>query len=207
MGNGTAPGGIDLDDLPTIDDGTSARIGSPEPGPIGLDARSGDTQDSSSRADQIVSYAQGQQGSKVGDGQCFALADTALRNAHAKSAADFGRVSPNADYKWGTPVTFANLAPGDIIQFRNYTYEKVVVTRDAKGTTTTEEDGDRPHHTAIVQSVDGDGVVTVLEQNAPDGSPVTRAQLYFTSGTTSSGNRTTTVHVHGTFRFYRAEAR
>jgi hypothetical protein len=49
--------------------------------------------------------------------------------------------------------------------------------------------------------------VTVLEQTAPDGSPVTRSQLYFLSGTTTSGDRTTTIKVQGTFWFYRPEAR
>jgi hypothetical protein len=143
-------------------------------------------------ADQIVSYARRQQGSRVGKGQCFDLADTALRGAKAKSAADYGKISPNADYTWGTPVTLAGLQPGDVIQFRNYTYESTVVTKTDKATTTDEVAQDRPHHTAIVESVGEDGAVTVLEQNAPDGSPVTRTVLYFKDSTTTSGKRTTT---------------
>jgi surface antigen len=99
------------------------------------------------------------------------------------------------------------LQPGDVIQFRNYSYEREIVIERADETVTRQDAQDRPHHTAIVQSVDGNGAVTVLEQNAPDGSPVGRTQLFFTSGTTTSGNQTTTIRVHGTFWFYRPEAR
>ena len=207
MGNGTAPADIDLDTLPPIDDGTSARIGSPAPAPIGLDAKSGPAPSRASLAEQIVSYARRRRGARVGDGQCFALVDHALAGAHAKSAKDYGTITPDADYVWGTPVSLADLQPGDVIQFRDYTFHRVVTTHTDRSTVTDELDGDRPHHTAVVESVDGGGAVTVLEQNAPEGSAVTRARLYFTSGTTTSGNQTTTITVEGTFRFYRPEAR
>jgi hypothetical protein len=127
--------------------------------------------------------------------------------AHAKSARDYGLVTPDADYVWGTSVTLADLQPGDVIQFRDYTDERVIVTVDDHGATTGEHAKDRQHHTAIVESVDGHGAVTVLEQNSPDGSPVTRAQLFFTAGTTTSGNCTMTIKVQGTFWFYCPEAR
>jgi hypothetical protein len=55
--------------------------------------------------------------------------------------------------------------------------------------------------------VDGGGVVTVWEQNAPEGSAVRRTQLFFTSGRSTRGNTTTTIRVRGTFWFYRPEAR
>jgi len=55
--------------------------------------------------------------------------------------------------------------------------------------------------------VDGHGAVTVLEQNAPEGSAVSRNQLYFTAGSWTSGHRTTTVTVHGTFWLFRPQAR
>ncbi len=59
----------------------------------------------------------------------------------------------------------------------------------------------------IVETVDGNGAVTVLEQNAPVGSAVRRIQLFFTNATTTSGHRTTTVRVQGTFWFYRPQPR
>jgi hypothetical protein len=205
MGDGRAPAGVDLDTAPPIDDGTSARIDSPTPGPVGLDARNGSQ--SPSIADQILSYARRQRGSRVGNGQCFALVDRALRGAHAKSAADYGSITPDADYEWGTSVSLTDLHAGDVIQFRDYTFRRVVVTDTGSSTVTEELEGERPHHSAVVESVDGSGAVTVLEQNAPEGSAVTRTRLYFTAGTTTSGNRTTTITVSGTFRFFRPEAR
>jgi hypothetical protein len=205
MGDGRAPAGVDLDTAPPIDDGTSARIDSPTPGPVGLDARNGSQ--SPSIADQILSYARRQRGSRVGNGQCFALVDRALRGAHAKSAADYGSITPDADYEWGTSVSLTDLHAGDVIQFRDYTFRRVVVTDTGSSTVTEELEGERPHHTAVVESVDGSGAVTVLEQNAPEGSAVTRTRLYFTAGTTTSGNRTTTITVSGTSRFFRPEAR
>ena len=208
MGNGKSPSSIDLDTPGPIDDGTSARIGSPPPGPVGLDSKSGNAkQTQPSMADRIVSYARRNRGDRVGDGECYTLVNRALSAADAKTARDFGPISPDADYVWGTSVTLAELQPGDVIQFRDYTFKRVDVTDDGSGTTTQELEGDRPHHTAIVQSVDSSGAVTVLEQNAPDGSPVTRTQLFFTSRRTTSGNRTTTITVRGTFWFYRPEAR
>jgi hypothetical protein len=198
MGNGHEP----------IDDGTLARIGSPEPGPIGLDSKGGTAkQNRATMADRIVSYASRKRGERDGDGECYTLVNRALRAAGARVAADYGSVTPDADYVWGTPVTQAELQPGDIIQFRDYTYSRVSVTDDDTGTTTDEEEGERPHHTAIVQSVGSGGVVTVWEQNAPEGAAVTRNRLYFTSGTTTSGNTTTRITVTGTFWFYRPEAR
>lgn len=207
MAHGKASSGVDLDELDSIDDGTSALTPSPTPGPIGLDAPSGGTQAPANLGEQVVTFARSQHGNRVGDGQCFALADRALRGARAKSAADYGSITPTADYVWGTSVTLAGLQPGDVIQFRNYSVTRVVVTRDSRQTTTEEITQERPHHTAVVDSVDGDGAVTVLEQNSPEQSPVTRTQLFFTSGTTTSGNRTITTTVRGTVRFYRAEAR
>jgi hypothetical protein len=198
MGDGFGP----------IDDGTLARIGSPEPGPIGLDSKGGTAkQNRASMADRIVGYASRKRGERDGDGECYTLVNRALNAASARVAADYGPVSPDADYVWGSSVTLSELQPGDVIQFRDYTFRRVDVTDDDSGTTTDELEGERPHHTAIVRSIDGGGAVTVWEQNAPEGSPVRRTQLYFTSGTTTSGNRTTRITVSGTFWFYRPEAR
>ncbi len=207
MGHGMSPGSTGLDTTDTVDDGTTAITTSPPPGAIGLDAKSGGSkQTRASIADLIVGYARRNRGSRVGNGQCFTLVDRALRGADAKTASDFGTISADADYVWGTSVTLADLRPGDVIQFRDYTYERVDVTTDSSGTTTDERAEDRPHHTAIVETVDGNGAVTVLEQNAPEGSAVRRSQLYFSNSSTTHGNRTTRITVGGTFWFYRPEA-
>jgi hypothetical protein len=205
MGNGLPPTPAnDLGDPIRIDPGTSARTESPPPGPIGLDAKGGTPKQSqASMADQIVGYARHRIGQHVGDGQCFALADNALRGAGSKSAADFGTVTPTADYVWGTSVNISAVRIGDVIQFRNYQYLKRVDNDDGSFR---EDGGGRPHHTAIVERVDGDGAFTVLEQNF-EGSPVRRSQLYFTSRTSTSSGQTTTITVTGTFWFYRPQAR
>jgi surface antigen len=206
MGNGHPPPGIDTTDS-TIDDGTLARIGSPPPGAIGLDSKSGSAKQAApSIADRIMAYARRQRGGRVGDGQCYTLADRALRQADARSARDYGTITPDADYVWGTSVTLADLQPGDVVQFRDYGYDRETVIERRDETVTRQDSQDRAHHTAIVQSVDGNGAVTVWEQNAPDGSPVTRTQLFFTSGTTTHGNERTTIRVRGTFWFYRPVA-
>jgi len=208
MADGKTPFGGSLDTAGDLDEGTLALIDSPTPGPVGLDARNGPSaQSGQSMAQQIVSFAQGRRGTRVGDGQCFALADRALRGAGARSAADYGRVTPTADYEWGTPVTLGDLHAGDVIQFRDYSYTRTVVTEDSRRTTTEEHTEGRPQHTAIVESVGSDGAVTVLEQNSPENSPVRRTTLYFTAGTTTSGDRTITTQVSGSFWFYRPQAR
>src|SRR5262245_54829855 len=130
MANGKALAGVDLDDADALDDGTSALIPSPMPGPIGLDAPSGGAgHHTPSLGEQVVSFARRRRGHQVGDGQCFALADQALRGANARSAADYGTVTRDADYQWGTSVSRTDLQPGDVIQFRDYTLHRVIVTR------------------------------------------------------------------------------
>ena len=192
-----------------IDDGTLARTDTPLPGPIGLDAPSGSGAHSApAMSVRIVGYARRQSGARVGNGECFTLADRALTSAGARSASDFGTVTPDADYVWGTSVALSDLQPGDDIQFRGYRYDREVTVENSDGSSTTDTDfQERPHHTAIVEQVGSNGAVTVLEQNAPDGSPVRRSQLFFTSTTIHDGHRTTTITVQGTFWLYRPQAR
>lgn len=203
MGNGHHPGptGATAASFP-VDDGTLARISSPPPAAIGMkggSAKGG----SASLGDGIVGYARNRMGQVVGNGECFTLVDRALRHAGARTAADFGEVTPDADYTWGTPVTLAELGPGDIIQFRDYVCD-VHTETDSE---VSDESQDRPHHTAIVERVGDHGLVTVLEQNIPPGTGVSRNQLYFSAGTFSSGGGgTTRVRVRGTFWFFRAQA-
>jgi hypothetical protein len=158
-------------------------------------------------ADRIVGYASRHHGARIGDGECYTMVDQALSGAHAKSARDFGSITPDADYVWGTPVTLSGLQPGDVIQFRDYSYDRHTDIEESHGTRFEDRSEGRPHHTAIVKSVDGNGAVTVWEQNSPAHSPVRSTQLFFTAGTTTVGHRTTTITVNGTFRFYRPDAR
>ena len=186
-----------------LDDGTLMRTESEPPGTIGLKGGSAKGGDAST---DPVSYARARFSQRVGNGECFTLADRALRASGLRSAGDFGAITADADYVWGTAVTLADVRAGDIIQFRGYRYDRVVVTETAGGTTTEEEFQDRPHHTAIVERVNG-SEITVLEQNVPSGTGVTRATLYFADSNSRNGGRRTTVTVQGQFWFYRPQTR
>lgn len=173
-------------------------------------------------------YVSGQLGKQVGDGECFALADTALKKAKAKSASDYGAITANANYHWGSAVNLGKVIPGDIIQFRDY---KVTITTVTKTRTTTAGGGwseetstqteteSRAHHTSIVGSVGKNGVVIVFEQNVGTGSGKRNTQkntLYFKTYTvpetvTTKGKTTTkvtrSVKVEGKFWFYRPQSK
>ncbi|HKN45153.1 MAG TPA: hypothetical protein VJW23_14670, partial [Propionibacteriaceae bacterium] len=115
---------------------------------------------------------------------------------------------PSADYVWGSAVSLSDLQAGDVIQMRGYRFDREVSVSNPDGSGSTDTDfEERPHHTAIVESVAGSGEVTVLEQNAPQGSAVRRSHLFFSDSTTTAGHRRTTVRVQGTFWFYRPQAR
>src|SRR5262245_46662757 len=134
MGNALIPGSTDgLAGTIAIDDGTSARIESPDPGPVGFDARSGGGHGTVDVSTQVLGFARRNLGSKVGNGQCFAFADQALKGAGALSAKDYDTVTPAADYVWGTPVSLADLQPGDIVQFRDYRYDREVSIKNPNG--------------------------------------------------------------------------
>jgi hypothetical protein len=210
MSNGLVPGPANgLGSRTDIDDGTLPRIGTPPPGSVGLDAKGGAQKPPApSLADRVLAFARSKRGQVHGDGECFTLVDDALRSAGAKSAADFGQVAPDVDYIWGVPVARTALQVGDIIQMRDYhcDIESTTSNPDGSGATDTQVE-QRPHHTAIVEEIGTDGRVTVLEQNVPDGGPVTRNVLHLTSTTYTSGAATVHVTVTGTFWFYRPQAR
>ena len=205
MAGAINPGPVDDLGLPIIiDAGTLARTAMPLPGPVGLQAKGGAAKAGSAvSGDQVVNFARDRIGQRVGSGECFDLADQALRNAGAKSAADFGVVTPDADYVWGNQVHLSDVHSGDIIQFRNYRYDRTIETDTSINTDFQE----RPHHTAIVERVDASGAFTVLEQNVPDGASVQRSQLFFSAVNTNSAGRKTTITVQGRFWFYRPQPR
>lgn len=123
---------------------------------------------------KVVEYARAKKRTKVGSGECFDLADAALKDSGAKTAYDFGEVTADADYVWGTAVPLTSVQAGDVIQYRNYTMKK----RQEVSTTYTLPDGStidvsgssessvsRPHHTAIATGVPASGALKVIEQN------------------------------------------
>jgi hypothetical protein len=221
MGSGRAPGPFSgLADPMEIEDGTLARMGSPRPGAVGLGAKGGSKEAGHSApapaappidmGAQIVAWTRGRLDLHVPDGQCFALVDQALRAAGARSAGDYGPVTGDADYVWGSPTDPGDLQPGDVIQFRNYRCTRSRATEEFEGTVPAgePETEERLHHTAIVQRVSDDGGVWVLEQNSPVGAPVREIKLYFASATLTSGRDITTIEVEAEqIWYYRPQPR
>src|SRR4030095_802172 len=73
---------------------------------------------------KIVELAKSKKRTKVGSGECFDLAVEALKNASSKTAYDFGEVTGDADYVWGTEIPLTSVQSGDVIQYRDYTLDK-----------------------------------------------------------------------------------
>ncbi|CAM5790840.1 hypothetical protein ACFOHU_01435 [Ottowia pentelensis] len=118
----------------------------------------------------VLNWANGQIGKQVGAGECWDLADRALKNAGAKSSADYGPTGPDDDYIWGTEVQLKDSQPGDILQFRDYvmktkTVIDVTFADDSGWDNESETEIGHPHHTAILSRNQAGGVLAVLEQN------------------------------------------
>lgn len=135
---------------------------------------------------KVVAWARGQLKKRVGRGQCWDLADHALRHAGAHSSTTRG---PNDDYVWGQEVPIIAVIPGDILQFRDHvvTTTTTIKTVWANGSSTSGPDAvpaSRPQHTAIVVAV-APGVLTILEQHVkPAGEVVQQHTLPIRPGTT-----------------------
>jgi hypothetical protein len=140
---------------------------------------------------KVVIWARGRQGHKVGSGECWDLADAALRKAGAKSSDDLGPSGKDVDYVWGDPVQLKDALPGDILQFRDFTITTETVTEaefiDGSATTRTRtETKNRGHHTAIVDQVQGPATFQILEQHVkPLGPVVQRHVIQTVSGETT----------------------
>ncbi len=136
---------------------------------------------------RIVTWARNHLGRRVGRrGECWDLAEQALRNSGALTSRDLGEVGRDSDYVWGTAKELSRVQAGDILQFRNWEVTTVTETKiewqdgamtiDTQTQTATSE-----HHTAIVgSSPDRNGVVATLDQNAPPRGRVVQNQSLHT---------------------------
>jgi hypothetical protein len=98
----------------------------------------------------VLDYVNTQIGKKVDSGECWDLANEALKKANAKW---------DLSYNYGKPVNPAkdSIFPGDLIQF-----EDVELTYQKEGKTYKEL---MPHHTAIVWKVMAPGSYQLAHQN------------------------------------------
>jgi hypothetical protein len=157
----------------------------------------GDVMGEDERNQKVYKWALSKLRHRVGRGECWDLADQALRHAGAQSSTTTGR---DDDYVWGTPVASGAVVPGDILQFRDYsvtTTVTTVVTFSDGSSDTTESfvTQVRPHHTAIVAANNGAKGLVILEQNREPGLPVERSTLLLANGI--SGVKTTHRSVKG----------
>ncbi|WP_353722895.1 hypothetical protein [Dyadobacter sp. 676] len=145
----------------------------------------------------VAQFAQTNLGNQVGNGECWTLAERALQSAGARTSTEImGRIGPDDNYVWGDAVTAASLEVGDIIQFRNYSFR-------FEGSDGSWSEESRPHHTAIVASIDTSGAVEVFECNVNGSKKVQRNRLYLRTGALSGGS----VTVSGQMWFYRPQPR
>lgn len=113
-------------------------------------------------------------GVRHGDGECWTLAEDALRAQRARTSRDLTRrFSAGADYVWGDEErSFSAIVPGDILQLRGYSVRKSAHVTDwlsgPAGAVRNPHVLQLPHHTAIVLGVVMPGVLLdVIEQNVP----------------------------------------
>ena len=133
---------------------------------------------------RLVTYLNDRIAITIGSGECWDAADSAIR--------EIGAARPGSDlYVWGSVVLQADLQPGDILQFRQFSV------------TVTQGNGDwnqlsfgAPRHTAIVESINSDGSVNILHQNY-DGvrSVAGLRNVFLTSGSQGGASVTTTGSV------------
>jgi len=128
---------------------------------------------------QVLVWAQGQLGKRIGKGECWDLAERALDHAGAQTSNDLGPVEEDTDYVWGDPVDdVKDVEPGFILQLRDHvvttiTHTKYTFSDGSWEESTNTETIERPHHTAIVSGkLDASGAVRTLEQNVEPGGKV-----------------------------------
>jgi hypothetical protein len=153
--------------------------------------------------EKVLSYAKQRKNKKVGLGECWDLVEKALKKAKAYTSRDYDANLSSPDYTWGTQISITDVRPGDLIQFRDYWYSASTDTGNGGGE---DEWGERPHHSAIVGKVEGNGVIWVYEQNANGVRKVKYNKLYFMTYEGPLGGVSTSVEVGGQFWFYRPEA-
>lgn len=124
---------------------------------------------------KVIGYAEGNRRQQDGNGECWTLAENALKSAGAKTSwelatPDQKKFFDDADYTWGKKINLSEIKPGCILQFRNYKVSiKRTTTEPDGGTSWKTESFNYGHHTSIAISEIKSKTVRVLHQNVPDG--------------------------------------
>jgi hypothetical protein len=136
---------------------------------------------------QVVTWSAGKVGQQLGRGECWDLADGALKAAGANSSTTTGS---DDDYVWGTAVAMTQVIPGDILQFRDYSVTTKTTTRvtfddDSWSEDTQTDTDEREHHTAVVSRALSPFALEIFEQNAPPAGRKVQRHVLATKGGTS----------------------
>ncbi|WP_020394442.1 CHAP domain-containing protein [Thiolinea disciformis] len=213
MPNRTLPGPIGVSSAaPSPSPSIHTLTPPPSNGPVGLAT---EQPSSETLGAKVLRFAQDTLDKRVGKGQCWDLAESVLTKAGAKTSKmyytgekkNFG----DADYVWGKPITQKELQAGDVIQFRDYEVKLEKPDGSWKSI-------ERPHHTAIVESINEDGSIIVIEQNiqakyasasfeGPIGKDlvVRKSKLFFSDTTIEENREKITITVTGQIWFYRPQ--
>jgi hypothetical protein len=134
---------------------------------------------------KVVVWAQGQLGKKLGKGECWDLAESALKQAGAQTSNDLGPVDSDSDYIWGDQIEMKDVQPGDIIQLRDHEVTTTTATEytfsDGTSVTDTNDSvAQRGHHTAIANGkLEANGSLRTFEQHVrPLGQVVQNKKLF-----------------------------
>ena len=151
---------------------------------------------------QVVVWAQGKVGKKVGKGECWDLAELALKQAGAQTSNDLGPVGEDSDYVWGDTIAIKDVEPGDVLQFRDYEVTTTTVTKyvwddGASETIKVEDIAERGHHTAIVNGMpDSNGVVKTLDQHVKPLGKVVQNKMLHTRNVPAASRSSTGKRKH-----------
>ncbi|MEM7695844.1 MAG: hypothetical protein AAF318_15450 [Pseudomonadota bacterium] len=153
--------------------------------------------------EKVLSYVSGKKGQQDGNGECWTLAENALKSAGAKTSWELTPNKKNfgsADYVWGKKIAKADVAAGDILQFKDYSWR----VDGSDGSWQTMGYG---HHTSVaIGQLNGLGTVRVLHQNVPDDNPnkklVVENGVPLRDATWTSEGVTYTLKVKGTVSVY-----
>lgn len=156
---------------------------------------------SEQQAQRLISFADGRLGRVEGNGECWTLVNNAFQH--------LGFHKPSATYAWGRVIDqLGSARPGDVFQFRRFTYR--VEQSDGSWF-----EGSRgaPRHTAILESIDANGLATFLECNVndalnpqDDAHNVQRNRFHVrTADIVEEGGGHTSVRTSGSFVIYRPQ--
>ena len=156
---------------------------------------------------KVLEFAESKIGQRVGDGECWTLAERALEDAGANTSNDLQKVVAGGNYIWGDEITASSAQPGDIVQFRDG-FSNVKTVRKPDGSEKDSGFVASPNHTAIVKKIVTTGrTMTLIGQNLPVGESTIEMDFHFKSFSYTEGANTIDIKTRGIAKFYRPQVK